>query len=286
MHQWLHKKCLQNFIIRKPGAGAPVMAIFCFVFLILYRPLDTHPGHFLGYEATMAAYCLITGLSVFGLATWLKHFSYFSDQKQWTILREILSILFVLTGMGFAIFLTAFLIEPPAYRWNFQTLADSIKNAYLIGIIPFAFFTLVNTRFWLPSEYVMVKKEAMGVHPDALKEETITIRSQLKKETLKFHPDQLIYAESEGNYVVFYLEDNKQILKKMIRNSMNNIEQDLEQTPHIIRIHRAFMVNLKKVRIKRGNTLGYRLKLSGIETEIPVSRNHTRHFNQLTEQMS
>ena len=112
-------------------------------------------------------------------------------------------------------------------------------------------------------------------------ENLIKISSQLKKEELSFYPSQFLYAESDGNYVVFYLNKDNLVKKEIIRNSINNIEQQLSEIPYFLRTHRAFIVNLKKVRSKQGNTLGYLIKLSDIEFKIPVSRNNTKIFNEL-----
>jgi DNA-binding LytR/AlgR family response regulator len=113
-------------------------------------------------------------------------------------------------------------------------------------------------------------------------EDLIQISSQLKKEELSFYPSQFLYAESDGNYVVFYLNINNLVKKEIIRNSINSIEQQLSEIPYFLRIHRAFIVNLKKVRSKQGNTLGYMIKLSETEIKIPVSRKNTKDFNKLS----
>ena len=107
----------------------------------------------------------------------------------------------------------------------------------------------------------------------------IQISSKLKKEELSFYPNQFMYALSEGNYVDFYLNRNNQIQKETIRNSISNIEQQFSNIPYFIRTHRAYIVNLKKVINKQGNTLGYRLKLDGTSFEIPVSRQKAKAFD-------
>jgi DNA-binding LytR/AlgR family response regulator len=79
---------------------------------------------------------------------------------------------------------------------------------------------------------------------------------------------------------------NNQIHKKIIRNSINNIAEQLSIVPYFIRTHRGFIVNVKQVISQKGNTLGYRLKLDGVEEIIPVSRQNTREFDQLMRQYS
>ena len=48
----------------------------------------------------------------------------------------------------------------------------------------------------------------------------------------------------------------------------------------MLRTHRAFIVNLKKVRSKKGNALGYKLGVSGYEEKIPVSRSRIKKCDE------
>ena len=279
--KWLFKACPQNFIIKQPFPGVLILALFIFTFLVLYRPLGTHPGRFMGYEATMASYAVLASATVFVFLIFWKKLNYFSDKNQWTIFKELVSIFASLLVLGTAGYFIAFIMEEPAARWNFATFFDSVKNAFLIGLIPFLFFTAMNLRYWFLPEQVWQREVAPKSQTGIEKgENSIRINSRLKKESLNFFPSQLIYAESEGNYVNFYLQRNGKVEKKVIRNSINNIEQQLSKIPFLMRTHRAFIINLKKVVVKKGNTLGYRLKLSGVEAEIPVSRNKTKVFNE------
>ena len=111
--------------------------------------------------------------------------------------------------------------------------------------------------------------------------EKIQIESKLKKETLEFYPGQFLYAESDGNYVVFYLKQENEIRKKVIRNSISEVENQLSGQSHFFRTHRSFIVNLEKITGKEGNASGYRLYLEGLSTEIPVSRQNVTRFDKL-----
>jgi len=281
IYKWFNKKFPQNFIIKNPFTGTLLIALFVFGFTILYKPLNTHASGALSYEATMGCYSFLSGIFLFLCVRILKTFRYFSDNKDWTIFKEILSVFIVLFILGVAIYLLGFLIEQSKKRWNITTFIGSVEGAFLVGIIPMAFFTVINYRYLFPesSDYEgNIARPGMEIQPP---ENLIQISSQLKKEELSFYPGEFIYAESDGNYVVFYLSRNNLVKKEIIRNSINNIEQQLSVIPYFLRIHRAFIVNLKKVRSKQGNTLGYLIKLSESEDKIPVSRNNTRIFNEL-----
>ncbi len=282
--KWLNNTYPQNYIVKKPYIGSLIIFAFSFLFLTIYKPLQTHESQFFSYQFTMAIYCCAMSVPVIVIIKLLKCIRYFSNREEWTFLKEIISIVLILLGTGIAIYFTGFLVEAPSQRWNMATFFDSCRYALLIGIYPFAFFTVINYRYLFVTDIEQnFKPEALSSSP-AQKEELLRIGSQLKKEELSFYPRQFIYAESEGNYVVFYLNVDNKIKKQIIRNSINNIAQQLSAIPFIMRTHRAFIVNIKKVCSQKGNTLGYHLKLTGTDADIPVSRQNTRDFNLLLKQ--
>ncbi len=274
---WANHSFMQNYMLKRPLAGAVILTIFSFCFALIYKPLGAHPGLFWGYELTMAVYISIAALVFWLSVTGLKSIHYYANPQNWTLFRELSAILMVLLVMGCAVYFTGFLMEPQIDRWNFATFFDSVKKAVLLFVLPLGFFTVLNFRFW----DVQLARKDSSTNPDQnTKEELIQINSQLKKETLSFYPSELLYAASDGNYVIFFLKRDGGIKKEMIRNSISNIEDQLSHIPQIIRTHRAFIVNIHKVLLKKGNSLGLRLKLTGIDEDIPVSRNNTEAFNK------
>ncbi len=280
----LNKNYPQNFIIEKPYAGTLIFIAFCLAFMVLYKPLDTHQVRSFSYGITMAIYLGILSVPISFVIRILKKIRYFSNPDEWTILKEILAIIFVLVGMGISIYFIGFLLEEPGDRWNLFTFFNSCLISFLIGIVPLMFFTATNYRHLFVADIVKNFKPDINTSSLAQSENLIEISSQLKKEELSFYPGQLVFAESDSNYVVFHLNVDNQIRKKTIRNSIGNIEQQLSAIPFFMRTHRAFIVNVKQVISQKGNTLGYRLKCNGIDTVIPVSRQKTRDFDHLLKQ--
>ena len=281
--KWLNIKYPQNYIIKNPFTGTLIIALFVFGFTVLYKPFNTHAARAFSYEATMAIYSLLSGIFIFLSIKILRTVKYFSNTKDWTIFKEFLSVFLVLFVLGIAIYVLGFFIETSAQRWNISTFLNSFKGAFLTGIIPLFFFTAINYPYLFSESIDLnIGNVAITGQENQPSEDLIQISSQLKKEDLSFYPSQFLYAESDGNYVVFYLSINSLVKKEIIRNSINSIEKQLSGIPYFLRIHRAFIVNLKKVRSKQGNTLGYMIKLSETEIKIPVSRNNTKDFNKLS----
>lgn len=282
---WFKRKIPRNYLLKYPSAGALIVFLFIVAFGILYQPVGSHESRLFNYPVTTAVYALVAAAFILAAIRILKTVKPLVDEQNWTIWKELLSVLIALTGMGIGVYLIAFIIEEPADRLNLSTLFDSIIRSFLIGIIPFAFFTAVNHRYLFASDEAL--KEENTIHePGKPAEVLVKISSQLKKEELSFYPREFLYAMSEGNYVNFYLFRDNHFKKEVIRNSISNIEKQLSSYPYLYRTHRAFIVNINKIRVKKGNVLGYRLKLAGIDQEIPVSRNNTGDFNKVLKQYS
>lgn len=272
MRRWpfKHTRCSfpQNYVFRKPEIGTLIFGLFCFAFLLLYRPLQTSSSLHFGYTITMALYTLTASAATWVSIKLLKHTTLLSTTNGWTFIKEILAALAILGISGVAVFAIGFVLESTESRWTLFTFADAIEKTMLTGIIPFLFFTAISAS----------TSRKSGEVPHEEKEKTLHIKSQLKKEELKFLPSQLLYAEAEGNYVTFHLLYEKGIKKKSIRNSISQIEDQLNDYPHFIRTHRAFIVNLKHVIGCQGNSAGYKLKMENLSIEIPVSRQKAEVF--------
>jgi hypothetical protein len=282
---WKHKKALnyyypQNYIIRHPVPGATIIALFCFGFSALYKPSDFHASPNLSYELTMIIYSLVAGVSVIMLSIFVKKTKPFRSIGNWTLIKELLSVVIILSGTSIAVYLMGFIVESSAGRLNLPTFLNSFKNVFSVGIIPFAFFTAANYPYLFHRSNIPSQQDTRQTgSPAQSSEDLINISSQLKKEELKFYPSQFLYAESDGNYVVFYLLVDNHVKKQIIRNSMSSIEQQLSGMPFFLRTHRSFIVNLNKVKSRQGNILGYQLKLGETEFRIPVSRERIRIFD-------
>ncbi|MDP9958340.1 LytTR family DNA-binding domain-containing protein [Chryseobacterium lathyri] len=88
---------------------------------------------------------------------------------------------------------------------------------------------------------------------------------------LQIHEENFICAQSMENYCSIYFLENGQVRKLVVRISLLNLLEQV-QTDSIKKCHRSYIVNLNQVKNLKGNAQGYRLFLSEIDFEIPVSR--------------
>lgn len=275
----LNTKYPQNYIVKKPILGAFILFVFSLGFTLIYHPLNSHKSIYFEFELTMLFYTFTASFFAWLSIVLLKKIPFLSNKKDWTLLKEIIAIYLVLQVIGIVIFLFAFIIESPApkSRWDLLTFFNSCKYSFLIYIFPFTFFTALNYRFTRLNFVASINEYTNDLEQELI----INISSSLKKESLSFYANDLLFATSDGNYVFFYLSKNNKVEKVSIRNSISNIEDQLKQIPYYFRSHRAFIVNLNKVQSKRGNALGYTLSLANCEIKIPVSRNNIKAFDSV-----
>lgn len=274
----------QSLIIKSPILGAFIYLLFLLLFVVVYKPLHIHGSSGFPFYITMFFYGTISAIVLLLVASVLKRINSLMRNPLWTAAKELLSVAAILSSIGVSIYFAGFVFEDPHGRWSLNTFADSFLRAVLIGFIPVAFPTIWNIRYALTPPI----HQSYGVpQPEdqlANAETAISIRTKTRKDELRFLPSEFVYAESRANYVVFHMQKdgNSQIV---LRASLNEVELQLSEYKHILRIHRAFIVNLNHVVSKSGNALGYQLKLQGQTQLIPVSRQNTQRFDSAMQSL-
>jgi DNA-binding LytR/AlgR family response regulator len=102
-------------------------------------------------------------------------------------------------------------------------------------------------------------------------EKLITIAVN-QKNALNISKENLICVEAEDNYVNIHYTNSDRYKKEMIRSTLKKMEEQLSENQQFVRCHKSFIVNLQKLQHVKGNAQGYKLKLEGLDFEIPVSR--------------
>jgi len=104
--------------------------------------------------------------------------------------------------------------------------------------------------------------------------EKIEFESENKSEKISLQLNEIIMLRSADNYVEIFWEKEREIKKKLIRQTLHNTEYLLAKYTQIIRCHRTCLFNTNYVSKLNIYPQGYKLKLKYIEEEIPVSRQY------------
>jgi hypothetical protein len=143
-----------------------------------------------------------------------------------------------------------------------------IRDVGLLVSLPVAGFLFYLRHEWLKSEYVQL----LAIHvanPAAAR--LVHFSSDNGKDQVAVALDDLLYLESQDNYVAVTWVDAGARRASLIRSSLKRLEQVLDE-PLLLRCHRSFIVNLARVRGCRGNRHGLKLTLEGSDRPVPVSR--------------
>ncbi len=104
--------------------------------------------------------------------------------------------------------------------------------------------------------------------------EPVILHSESKNDNIELIPDDIMVLRSADNYVdIFYRKDQK-VERKLIRNTLKNIFNDLKDHPEFIRCHRTCIVNAAYILNMTNNYKGHRIKILDMDEEIPVSRQY------------
>lgn len=126
---------------------------------------------------------------------------------------------------------------------------------------PFAFLRKTYFEEELPELIVRIKKEWNKCQSD------IVINKG--REVIRILIKDILYIESEGNYLNIYTSDN--IIK--VRETMTAMEKELIEKG-FIRCHKGYLVNMEHMEELKGQEMI--LALEGIRKTIPVGRSYEK----------
>lgn len=252
------------------------MGVFVFLFLLAFRPfgLNNVPDDLLyfillGYGLTCSV-ILCNNLIIIPAL-----FPSLFKEENWTVMNEILLILFNIScvGLGNAVF--------TFWKWNDSITFSSLMHFQLITILvaflPVSGLVLLKNTALLRKNLAEARNLSDSMHHkkrlDAFKSDVVLLIAENPRDNFRVAVNDLLYLNSADNYIEIHYLENGVLKNKLLRSSLKNARNDLRNYTAFYRCHRAWIVNLDKVSSITGNSQGYRLVMEKCETRIPVSRN-------------
>ncbi|MEM9363341.1 MAG: LytTR family DNA-binding domain-containing protein [Bacteroidota bacterium] len=101
-------------------------------------------------------------------------------------------------------------------------------------------------------------------------------------DVIQLYFNEILYIESDENYVDIHLLKNGERRKEVIRSSLKNIEGQLVYPiSPIYRCHRKFLINFKYFEVEDASSRSMTIRLKDGETTIPVSKQYVMQIGQL-----
>ena len=257
-----------------------IISVAVFLFLVVFQPLDLNTLSFDDKVISLAGVVIVTFVSLsINLLLVPIVFPRFLNSDGWVIWKEVLWniwILFTISG-GFVLYYNVLGLN------LFDVGVGTVIKLLLLGTLPITFLIYTNQDHLRK----MYRKKAQELNhrieeKHALPNTEVVFESEYLKDTLTVKVSQIINVSSAGNYIeVFWLDDDQQLKKQMVRTSLQKAEQSLEKYSFIYKCHRSHLININYVEKVEGNSQGYRVYLSQCKIPIPISRNYISKFQDL-----
>lgn len=147
-------------------------------------------------------------------------------------------------------------LAPPAALWQFDKVAQLEEQ---------------NELLHQENELIRVKVEQFQ---EELQNKSITLISENNSENLNLIVADIAFVKSADNYVEVAWKEGDVIRKKLLRNTLRNIEQQIQSYSNFIRCHRTCIINTHFIEKLERNYSNYWLILKGYADRIPVSRQY------------
>jgi len=246
-----------------------VVFVFSTLFLNVFEPFnigrwysDSGIIKFLRLSSYGFVGALVFLFTQFPLRRWLK-------TEQFKVKSYLLWLLIEISLISLVyIFLYG---NPIGNFWN--DFIYSIKYTLLGICLPYSFTVLVIYYRNHRNEIELLREKI--AHP--AEKQLMSFKDENGKIKFSVLTRDLLLLESTDNYVsVYYVLEGK-VQRKLLRNTLKNLE-DLLKENSIIRCHRSFMVNMQNIEFvqKEGKKLILKVKL--LEKNIPVSQKYSPLF--------
>jgi DNA-binding LytR/AlgR family response regulator len=122
-------------------------------------------------------------------------------------------------------------------------------------------------------EKKIIQKQIEKYEGDILNK-SIDFPSENNSEKLTLQISELALIKSADNYVEIIYKQGDNYKKKLVRNTMKNIELQIKQYSNFLRCHRVCIVNLHYVEKLNRSNHNHWLTIKGFNEPVPVSRQY------------
>ena len=266
---------LNLFIVRNL-VGSIALGGFVFSFLYVFKPFGLHvlPGEelvtvTLGYGLVTTGY-LIIHLTVLAV---------FFRESSWTVWKEIINTLVIITMIGLCNFLYHAIYF--SHTFNFITLLKLQFETLAVSFIPVSLIILLQQNFLLKKylkEADEINRKKDYEFSEGSDEKLITISAQNPKNNLEYSCNDILFCHAQDNYVIVHFIRDLKHTKEIIRTTLRKTREDLLEHDNYFHSHKSYIVNLDKVKKVTGNAQGLKLHFDSVNEIIPVSRKLHQEF--------
>ncbi len=275
-----------------------IVAISVAVYIFLINQLwfdDPDQRYFRLYKTEISiVLAVITFTCIIVILDYLPR-TFLSTQKKenWTISKELSVISILHFGIVICNYFFLILISKDiSFTLSLVFFSHITVSTFVIGFIPSSIIVWVDYTIKLKSnlkqtlQHNQKLKSLLENKKETIEKKIIHLPSNTLKEDIQFDLNNLLFIKSDGNYIEIYTIENNKLVKLFYRFSIHKIEETLAEFPQVIRTHRSYLVNIRRIKNSKGNARNYQLFFEGVDHVVPVSRNRFEKFNTVFKNLS
>lgn len=265
-----------------------IQFLLIFVTLYFFRPFTVNVSEQkMNYLTICCLHALLPAFIVYLYINTLTRFRKKHPINDWTLKKEFFhtAIVFLIIGLSGFLLRSVIYTNPDNISWRY--LWEEIRNAYLAGIV-FCFYLIFSKFYFSPTIDESPNYHPLAVSLEPVKQDlaapSIFIKAHVRIDDFYFKADDLLFAKADGNYVMIYILEDGFLKSELKRISLKQLEIQLVAYPYLLRCHRAYLLNVKRVVKLSGNSQGYLISFDRTEDKVPVSRAYLNVFDQVYQQ--
>ena len=245
--------------------------LFALVFLMLYIPFSDTAWFGLGGSVMFLLTVFYAAASILSLI--VSRMLMYRSKRMFELTYAGYTVWCLLEIVFVSALYTYLTVEfiPVGGERNIEIFARAFQNGlialgipYLIAGMYFAIIDKNNTIRLMSYDNVVTDEP---IRPETQK---ITLFDNSGTLKMSLSPENLYYIESDDNYIKVWYSDSKGDMKQyMLRCRLKTVEESFKDSG-LVRCHRKYIVNIKKVNVLRKESDGYYLDLDN-ETIPPLS---------------
>jgi hypothetical protein len=200
---------------------------------------------------------------------------------KWTVRKEILWNVWL-----FALLITAFTLTAGAFGLSSMDSLTFFRSGAL-ALLPIILFNLVNYNNSLKVKVTQVFDSGRQWIAEEMKSsheqnnEVVKIESENGKDIFEENLKKIVLIQSASNYIEIYYREGIAMKKKLIRQTLNKVENQLSKFSEIKKCHRCCLVNIGQISKLSGTSPNYTLEANGLDFSIPISRQNVAKFKKI-----
>lgn len=266
------------------GLRMSLIAGLCvFGVLTLFKPFNLHEvSRLVLFQLALIYSLTATVVSMFVVVLLPAVLPRVFDDRHWTVLHEIGGHLFLIMAITFAnSVLNIFLYKSSFSLHGFTGMLGKVLS---IAILPITLGVLLKQKQLVKKFERDASDTEKLIEPLGNDSETtirttenniLTLTGHNKSERLEVQSNDLLLITASDNYIGIYFLENGKLQKRLFRNTLKSVQENLTNYSEFFRAHKTHLVNLKKVVKVTGNAQGLKLHLAELPEPVPVSRNLT-----------